>query len=224
MAFQNQSVSLASGTVKRTTGGALDARKVMTHYRAPTKIKRRLGLGTTSAVVGSGLIYGSAVVPARVPIRPVGPERWPGVGPIISPSYPVPWGGNPSAWSGYAGANQPSSPGNLALTTQQYYSNPASLTPQQWSQLQAAGVIPGTVPYSNSALVSPSGAPSTSGAIDPATGLPYAQELAAAQVSPSSSIIGTDPTTGATTILGIDWYWLAGLAVVAYAFLGKRGR
>jgi hypothetical protein len=89
-------------------------------------------------------------------------------------------------------------------------------------------VIPGTVPYSNASLVNPNGS-ATSSAIDPATGVPYATELAEAQAAAttttaaaSSSVIGTDPTTGATTIFGIDWYWLAGGLVVLYMFTGKR--
>jgi len=129
--------------------------------------------------------------------------------------------------SGGSNPNNPTSANNLALLTQQYYNNPSSLTQQQWQQLQAAGVISSTVPYSNASLVSPSGSASTSSAIDPATGIPYSEELsaataAAATTTSTSSFVGTDPTTGATTIFGIDWYWIAGLAVVAYAFTGKR--
>jgi hypothetical protein len=109
----------------------------------------------------------------------------------------------------------------------QYQANPSSLTLQQWQQLQAAGVIAPTVPYSNAGLVNPTGAPSTaSSGIDPTTGIPYAQELATAQAAtPASSVMGVDPVTGATTIFGVDWYWVVGAgAVLLFVMTGKRGR
>jgi hypothetical protein len=87
-------------------------------------------------------------------------------------------------------------------------------------------VIPGTVPYSSAALVNPTGATSGS-AIDPATGIPYATELAAqtaAAAAPASSVMGVDPVTGATTIFGVDWYYLAGAAVLLFVVMQKRGR
>jgi hypothetical protein len=223
-------------------------------YRSNLRGRRRLGL--VSVPVGASLVYGSSVVPAISNIRrpvAIGPARVRPMPPIqVGPAMPYDpvysgpgsqWGANPpgGVWgsrsvygssSSYGpNPNNPSSQNNLAMLTQQYYSNPASLTALQWQQLQAAGVIPGTVPYSNAGLVNPSASlsmPSSAGAIDPATGLPYAQELAAQQAAlttpAASSVIGTDPTTGSTTIFGVDWYWLVAAVGLVYVFSGKRGR
>jgi hypothetical protein len=168
-------------------------------------------------------------------------------------SGPAPWGGNPPGWGGGGWGGPPGGPGggsygwssstgwsssggnpdnptsqdNLAQLVLQYQSNPSSLTQTQWQQLQAAGVIPSTVPYSNAALVNPQA--SGAGAIDPATGIPYSQELAAATAAATpaatttSSIFGTDATNGATTIFGIDWYYVVGGGVLAYALLFNKG-
>jgi hypothetical protein len=208
----------------------------------------------TGLVFGSSAIP-AAVSNIRRPVA-VGPARWPGTGRsgvIVGPSYPVlptrtfpgytpptsQWGAQPPRWAGPGSGvwsasnpnnpnnpNNPSSANNLALLTQQYYSNPASLTAQQWQQLQAAGVIPGTVPYSNAGLVNPLSTTPNS-AIDPATGIPYAQELAAQQAAvatPASSVFGTD-ASGNTTIFGLPWYLVAGgAALLFYATSGKRGR
>lgn len=216
-----------------------------------TRGRRNRRLGIVSQEVNGALIYGSPVSAAArqvtgqrfLPIGPARPVDLPVTSPVGRPAQPQPvfnptpggsyysggYGGG-SPYSGFSqsgvASNNPSSSNNLALLAEQYNSNPSSLTQQQWQQLQAAGVIPATSPYSNAALVSGS-----SSAIDPATGQTYASELAAAQaaataststVAASSSIIGTDPTTGATTIFGVDWYWLAGAAVLLYVFTGKR--
>jgi hypothetical protein len=202
--------------------------------------KRRRGMGIVALPVNGSLIYGDPVsgaarsAVAEPVFRAIGPAR---VEPIFNtpsvvpptPSYPQPiYGGS---YYNYGGAsNNPSSANNLALLTQQYYSNPSSLTQAQWSQLQAAGVIPGTAPYADAAYANPASSISSSSAIDPATGQTYASELAAAQAAAaaetttpsSSSVIGTDPTNGATTIFGVDWYWLAGGLVLLYVFTGKR--
>ena len=199
------------------------------------------GLGVLSVPVNGSLIYANPVISSRVsspPVRQGGPAR-----PVINPDQPAapiyqpqpqPWGGTPPQatggsfyGSGYQSPNNPTTQNNLAQLYQLYLSNPSSLTAPQWSQLQAAGVIPSTVPYSNAPLVNPAGSLSTSTAIDPATGVPYATELAAAQAAATtgsaSSVIGTDPTTGATTVFGIDWYWLAaGGLVLMYVMSGKR--
>lgn len=220
-----------------------------------TRGRRNRRLGIVSQEVNGALIYSSPVSgrqvtsrrllpiglarPVQVPISLPTPVR---IGPVAQPQpiwNPSPGGsyygngggygrGNPwqgGQGSGYA-SNNPSSSNNLALLAEQYNSNPSSLTQQQWQQLQAAGVIPQTSPYSNASLVS-----TGSSAIDPATGQTYASELAAAQaaataststIAASSSIIGTDPTTGATTIFGVDWYWIAAALGLVYVFTGKR--
>jgi hypothetical protein len=199
-----------------------------------TKLNGLRGLGAVLSVPlrSGGMIYSSSPTYRSNPIRVVGPARY-----IPHPSQtpttnPPGWGGGYSG-GGYSGggygwstaSDNPSSPNNLAQLLLQYQSNPSSLTAQQWQQLQAAGAIPATNPYSNASLTQSSSGMSASG-IDPATGVSYATELAAAQAASStassSSVIGTDPTTGATTILGIDWYWLAGGAVLLFLFTGKR--
>ena len=201
--------------------------------------KRRRGMGIVALPVNGSMIYGDPVsgqVASRsavaTPIfRAIGPGRaqpiynTPNIPP--TPSYPQPIYGGSYYQTG--ASNNPSSANNLALLTQQYYSNPASLTQAQWNQLQAAGVIPGTTPYADAAYANPASSISSSSAIDPATGQTYASELAAAQAAAaetattaSSSFIGTDPSDGATTIFGVDWYWLAGAAVLLYVFTGKR--
>jgi hypothetical protein len=207
----------------------------------------RRSLGVLSVPVNGSLVYANPVsinrdVPVRgVPIRPVGPAYPPGgVIAEVRPITPA-WGSNPQQWgpgysggsyvsTGYQNPNLPTSQNNLAQLTLLYQSNPSSLTPGQWQQLQTAGVMPATVPYSNAALVNPSGTTAASG-IDPNTGMPYASELAAAQaaaagtsaLTTSSSVLGVDPTSGATTIFGIDWYWVAaGGFLVLYLMSGKR--
>jgi hypothetical protein len=199
------------------------------------------GLGVMSTMVNGNLEYGSALVantptyrapvrstiayPVTEPLTPINPIYRPV--PIIQPA----WGASPpsSSWGpvyqtpGYP-ANNPANANNLAQLTLQYQANPASLTAQQWQQLQAAGVIPSTVPYSNAGLVNPlqatSGSTVASG-IDPATGIPYATELAEAQAGVSStSSIGTDFST---LYAGIPLYmWLGGAALIYFVMSGKR--
>lgn len=129
---------------------------------------------------------------------------------------------------GYSGGSQnpnlPTSQNNLAQLTLLYQSNPAALTQQQWNQLQAAGVIPSTVPYSDSSLVNPlassaSASTATDSGIDPSTGVPYSTELAEAEAAGSSGSIGT---TLSADYGGIPLYgWLAG-GVVLYLLMSKK--
>jgi hypothetical protein len=201
------------------------------------------GFGIVAVPINNSFIYSSpvssasrAVIGRPAPYIPIVTSPKPVVAPIGRPAPFLPISGGPPIIGPYAYgggsyvSNNPSSQNNLAQLTLQYQSNPASLTQLQWQQLQAAGVIPQTTPYSDAAYVTPSS--SNSSAIDPATGVPYATELAQAQAAgtaaatttaaASSSVIGTDPTTGATTIFGIDWYWLAGGLALLYVFTGKR--
>jgi hypothetical protein len=168
-------------------------------------------------------------------VRPVGPA-YP-VSPIANPTQPAPWtppwqsggyggGGNgySSPWSA-AGSPYGSQPSSNSLATAQALlaSNPSLLTPQQWSQLQAAGLVAGTLPYSSAGLVTTTAGTSVdSSAIDPATGIPYATELAAAQAGTSSTDIGT---TLSETVLGLPLYlWLVigGGAVLLMSRSGGR--
>jgi hypothetical protein len=55
--------------------------------------------------------------------------------------------------------------------------------------------------------------------------LAAATAAAATTTTATSSIFGTDPSNGASTIFGIDWYYVVGGGVLAYALLfTKRGR
>lgn len=193
---------------------------------------RGRGLGITSAIVNGGLIYGSS--PVGRP-RPVGPARYQPVSTstVNNPASPT-WGNNPARWNPSGQDNWPtyeagaggsyygsgsqtsqSSQSNLAQLVLLYQSNPSSLTAGQWSQLQAAGVIPATVPYGDASLIAGSTSLTTESA-------PVA--AAAPTAATSTSFLGTDPTNGATTILGIDWYWLAAGLGLIFVFTQKRGR
>jgi hypothetical protein len=132
------------------------------------------------------------------------------------------WAGNPGGWGngsqytpGYANP-LPTSQNNLAQLTLQYQNNPASLTAAQWSQLQAAGVIPSTVPYSDASLINPASsatsAASASGAIDPATGVPYATELAEEESGTT-----TTSTSSIGDLLDADY---GGLPLFAWILIG----
>lgn len=202
---------------------------------------RGRGLGITSAVVNGGLVYGSSPIGsvARPVVRPVGPARYINTSgsnintnPITgNPSVPVgiemnpnpeqfnPAGQDnwPTTYQGGGGSyvnTQNSSTTNLAQLTLLYQENPSSLTAAQWSQLQAAGVIPETVPYGDASLISGASAAAL-------TSTPVTDTTT---TTATSSILGTDPTNGATTILGIDWYWLAGGGVVLALLFRRKGR
>ena len=73
----------------------------------------------------------------------------------------------------------------------------------------------GTVPYGDASLIAGSTSLTTESA-------PVA--AAAPTAATSTSFLGTDPTNGATTILGIDWYWLAAGLGLIFVFTQKRGR
>jgi hypothetical protein len=115
----------------------------------------------------------------------------------------------------------------MAQLIQQYNSNPASLTPEQWAQLQQAGVIPSTLPYSSASLVATGsnvGTAPVSGGTDPnclaagMTGGPYPNcTPAAATASSATDFLSTmyGPLTGLE--------WLIGAAAAYLLFMrGKR--
>jgi hypothetical protein len=196
--------------------------------------------------VGRPVPIAPVAFPGGNPTNPWGGGAWgnpPVSGPVpvtlpggsVSPNgggWQAPWGGR----GGYGGQyneggswnpsnpNNPTSANNLAQLTLQYQTNPSSLTEQQWQQLQAAGVIAGTVPYSNASLVSGSG----TGAIDPNTGQPYATELAAAEAAAAGGTTAAVAGTGLSTDLsteyaGIPLYlWLGGGALLFVLMSGKR--
>src|SRR5579863_1526168 len=137
-------------------------------------IPGRRDLGTVSIPVAGSMVYGSS--PVR--FRPVGPARpvspWLPSSPMIPILAPVqPGGGYPTGagymtpyGGSYGAGSQYGQQGSLAVAQQILATNPGSLTPQQWQQLQAAGQIPGTLPYGSGAAITPTAA-SSSSAIDP---------------------------------------------------------
>jgi hypothetical protein len=191
---------------------------------------------TSSILARSNIRYpvgGSLVMRVTPTVRPVGPAQ---PVPVWSAGYAggvtqsgawgpgSQWGG----WNNNAQSRTVSVDGlNLAQMQQVLQSNPSALTPAQIQALQAAGTVPGTLPGTSASLVN-----STGGAIDPATGQSYASEVAAANAAAASasssatasgSILGTDPTTGATTIFGVDWYYVAAVAALGvYMLTGRR--
>jgi len=202
-----------------------------------------------SSPVPAGTTFRASSNPPPKTIGPAQPRIWTPVAPIV-PISPLPpivgpdpvWTGGGGSWQngggqyqpggggwrggGYPNPNNPTSENNLAQLTLQYQSNPNSLTSAQWDQLQAAGVIAGTVPYSNASLVNPSSPFSSSSGIDPNTGLPYAEELAAAQaatISPTTAA-GTGISTDLSTpYAGIPLYiWLGGGVLLFVLMSGKR--
>lgn len=121
--------------------------------------------------------------------------------PNYSINYPCPaWGCGPTGISTHAPV--PSLPVSLV---QQLQNNPGSLTPAQWAQLQAAGMVAGTLPYSSASQLP---TPGTGGAVDPST-------LAA----PSASTDAFSTMYGPLPL----WGWLA-VAGGAYFVFAKKGR
>ena len=208
----------------------------------------RLGrLGVNSAVVNGSLIYSNPIAVSKtpvavrpkspiIPVRPIGPARPVAItngsqtsnGSGIVPTVSNPWGGMYSNTYGgqpggtYAGNPAQTSQTNLAQLTLLYQTNPSLLTQAQWQQLQAAGVIPSTVPYGDSSLITGTATSSTTDSgIDPATGVPYATELAEAEAGSSSSI----GTTLSTAYAGVPLYaWLGGAVVLYFLMSGGKRR
>lgn len=130
--------------------------------------------------------------------------------------------------SGWNAASSPygSQPNSTALATAQALlsTNPSLLTQQQWTMLQAAGLVSTSLPYGSASLVNPTAgtAAADTSAIDPATGIPYATELATAEAG-STSDIGT---TLSATYAGLPLYlWLViggGAALLLTRSGGRR--
>lgn len=206
----------------------------------------RRGLGTIATPVAGSMILSS---------NPVGPSGgiadprgggWnyqrrfgpPNMGPTGVRQMCPAWGcGGPSVWQTGGGGgggwtaggspygSTPLNPNPTALATAQalLQTNPSLLTPAQWQLLTSAGLVASTVPYSSASQIGTSG----SGAIDPLTGVPYSQELAAAQ----AGTIGTTTTTSWFTdptqevISGIpNWALLVAGGVGVYMFTRPAGR
>jgi hypothetical protein len=123
-------------------------------------------------------------------------------------------GGGYGGYGGWSAAGSPygSQPNSQALAAAQALlaSNPSLLTQAQFNMLQAAGLISSSLPYSSVSSIAPTAGTSVSNAasgIDPATGVSYAQELAAAEAGGTSSTgIGADLSQ---TYAGLPLYlWL----------------
>ena len=154
------------------------------------------------------------------------PVAYPNPSPILtyggsSTSQPQPitppWGGWNKSYSGGMSTQA------LAQLIQIYNTNPTALSPAQWSQLQQAGIIPSTLPYSSASLVQTTSAPTVaaSSVVDPQcvaagmTGGPYPNCI------PLASATGTDFfSTQYGPLTGLEW---VGVAVAAY-FLLMKGR
>ena len=182
------------------------------------RLRGRRGMGVVSTMVGNNLVYGSSPVPPRSNLM----RRWWGYGPQppimwggpSPPVYAPTNGGYPAQWSTVGPTGLPQqAPGalNLAQLQNILNTNPGSLTADQWNTLQAAGLIAGTVAQTSAGLL-------------PAAGSNPPVQAAPVAAPATSSILGVDPVSGATTILGIDWYYLAAAAIGLYAFMGRRGR
>jgi hypothetical protein len=210
--------------------------------------RRRGGLGTIATPVAGSLVLSSNPIGRSVaPIRNIFPH---GVieAPVVNPPAPV-WGSNPPgpAWPSplpwqSGGANGPGWQGNptwtaagspygsqptsqsLAVAQALLATNPGLLSQSQWTLLQQAGLVSSTLPYSSAGLVTPTAGSSvaSSSAIDPATGVPYATELAAAQAGSTSTDLGT---TLSADYGGLPLYaWLAGGGLLVYVLTGRKGR
>jgi len=142
---------------------------------------------------------------STVPTSPVAP-----VSRISLPIFRLlPPAGGPGvpAWWFNQSSNLPSR-SNLTVLAQMYATNPASLTADQWAQLQAAGLIPQTLPYSQASVVQ-AGATTAAPAPDPST------------LATGSTDIGS---TLSQNYGGLAlWQWLA-IGGAAYLIFGRKGR
>jgi hypothetical protein len=94
---------------------------------------------------------------------------------------------------------------NLAQLQALYQTNPSALTPAQLAQLQTAGTVANTLPYSDLTQL-------------PASGATVVSTVAPATTATASALSLTDPTTW-------PWYMWAAIAVGAYfIFSGGKGR
>jgi hypothetical protein len=183
----------------------------------------RRGLGTVSTQVAGSLVFGSDPVartgiPARSPISNLRYPAW-GVDYIATPRQWIPVARPIGPTGILTPAPGTISPGldPLTLAQQTLQNNPSALTATQWQLLQNAGLVPGTLPYSSASLVG-SG---TSTAIDPATGIPYSQEVASAAPASTFDISAALQNTYAGLPLFV-WLLIAG---GGYFFLsGGKGR
>jgi hypothetical protein len=166
---------------------------------------RPVGGGSGPPVRGSGGIPGGSL---RWHI-PFGP-------PVSAPPSPAPPGGSISGLT-------------LQQLLQIYNTNPSALTAAQWTELQQAGVIPSTLPYSSASLLPTSGSavaagnPLSSAGSDPQclalgmAGGPYPN------CSPATAAVPTDFfSTQYGPLTGLEWVLVGGGAY--FLFFRKKGR
>ncbi len=210
------------------------------YQRARLGLKGHRGLGDTAIVLANGSRVSGPSPVSRSNLRRALPSVWmdraqtaagaastaPSALPAAaSPSPAAPlanrvgrrpqWGpdANQQDWqqNNWSNGGQNQNGGlNLAQLQSIAQTNPSSLTAQQWAQLQQAGTIPSTLPYSSASLLpttAPIGTVDTSTAVLSTTGLP--------------SISDTLNTTYGPLPL---WGWLAAGGAL-YLFMGRhRGR
>jgi hypothetical protein len=167
------------------------------------------GMGDVCTVLQGGSRVCSPGTPQQLPnwVQNAGTSNI-----VVGPSLQAP-NTTPSATpgSGWSPRYRPSSPGIsqnalLAQAMSVYNQNPGNLTANQWSQLQAAGVIPSTLPYSS------------------------AGQLATAAAAPAAATTTTTTTDLGTEISdffsSIPWwgYAIAGVGAYFLFFSGKKGR
>lgn len=134
-------------------------------------------------------------------------------------------GGGSSKWGQQNYGSQNSQYGGLTYSQLQNLAqtDPAALTPTQYQAAQQAGLIAGTVPYSEAAAIT---TPPTS-VDDPEclalgmTGGPYPNCTPAATTATTSTDIGTALTTDYAGLPLIAWLLIGG-GVVLFATRGKR--
>jgi hypothetical protein len=173
------------------------------------------GFGDVCTVLQGGSRVCSSGTPQQLPnwVQNAGLQN-----PIATTGWTPPLQANTGTGTpgqGWSPRYRPSSPGisqNLALAQAMsvYNTNPGNLSANQWSQLQAAGVIPSTLPFSSAGQLASSAAATNAAA-------------AAAAATPSTDI-GTEISD---FISSVPWYvWAGGTVLVVYLMggSGKRGR
>lgn len=193
-----------------------------------TRHGRWRGLGTVATPVSGSLVYGSnpigrawggnpprriVTVPSPVagsgiltnPASPIRMQPCPAWG-CNGPQTPINWYGGPGTASPGGGGS--SSNGNaLAIAQALLATNPGLLTQAQWTLLQQAGLVAGTLPYGSAGQVT------TSDIANPST--------VAATPAPTSSVdIGAALNTD---YAGMPlWAWL-GAGLGAYFLFNRQG-
>lgn len=215
------------GMVSTMVGGNLIVSPPRTYGSSgivPTKRVNWTGVNNPTSPIEIGPKETLSTSPSQPGWGTTGPSSWGGKGGWGGPNNGSGWGGpggGRGSQYGYGSQygqygqnpNNPNSQNNLAQLTLLYQQNPSALTQQQWQQLQAAGVIPSTVPYSDASLVNPAASTSTA-----ATGT----------TAPATTTAATGTTFAAeleSSFAGIPvWMWLLGGGVLVFVLTSRGGR